>query len=147
MTTETTLKSKYFIQGPVQPESISASVSSHSRKKKLGAHTIFLGQVRNDVVEDTTIAAIEYSAYTEMADEVFYRIKEEAIEKFSLSCLHITHSLGEVKAGEISLMVFLSAPHRTKVFEALDWVVAGIKAHVPIWKKEVFENGGNRWIE
>ena len=119
-------KKKVFIKGPISPEFIADSIAKHSVKKDIGAHSIFLGQVRNEDKDGQKVAAIEYTCYEEMADAEFTKIREEAFSKFSLTCMHIYHSLGLVKAGEICLFVFVSAPHRKEVFEALEWIVENI---------------------
>lgn len=137
---EKTKKHTVFIEGPVSPAFITTSIENHSRKMTIGAHSIFLGQVRNDIVGEQTVAAIEYTAYPEMAEEKFHEIREDAFSNFQLICLHIHHSLGIVKAGEISLMVFTSAAHRKDAIAACQTIVERIKKEVPVWGKEIFEN-------
>ena len=91
---------KVFIEGAINPVFIAGSVAKHSSKTGIGAHTIFLGQVRDDVIDGKTVQAIEYSAYHEMAEKEFHEIREAAFAKYELTCLHIYHSLGKLKAGE-----------------------------------------------
>lgn len=136
---------KTFVQGPVSPEFIANSIAKHQSKTAIGAHNIFLGQIRADVIDGKTVSGIQYSAYEEMAENTFYEIREATFEKFSLSCMHIYHSLGLVKTGEISLFVFVSSPHRKEVFDALEYVVEEIKANVPIFGKEIFEDKTHQW--
>jgi molybdopterin synthase catalytic subunit len=57
------------------------------------------------------------------------------------------HSIGEVKCGEISVLVLVSFAHREKCFESLKFIVNEIKTKVPIWKKEIYDDGSYRWIE
>ena len=66
---------KVFVEGPIQPEFIADSIAKHSSKTDIGAHQIFLGQVRADVIEKKTVAAIDYTAYQEMAENVFHDIR------------------------------------------------------------------------
>lgn len=138
-------KSSVFVEGAITPEFVADSIRGHSRKTHIGAHDIFLGQVRADVIEDKTVQGIEYSAYTPMAEEAFHSIREDAFHTFNLSCLHIHHSVGFVPTGGISLFVFVSAPHRTDVFKATQWIVEAIKKLVPIWGKEVLSDGTYNW--
>ncbi|MBT8293054.1 MAG: molybdenum cofactor biosynthesis protein MoaE, partial [Eudoraea sp.] len=112
---------------------------------QIGAHDIFLGQVRADEIEGRKVEAIEYSAYEEMANLKFHEIREAAFKRFDLSCMHIYHSTGIVKAGEICLFVFVSSPHRKEVFEALHEVVEEIKKQVPVFGKELFEDDSYQW--
>ena len=134
-----------FIQGAISPEFIAQSIAKHQSKTNIGAHNIFLGQVRADVVDNKAVKAIEYSAYQEMANAKFHEIREAAFERFDLSCMHIYHSIGTVNAGEICLFVFVSSPRRKSVFEALEYIVEEIKAKVPVFGKEVFEDSTHQW--
>jgi molybdopterin synthase catalytic subunit len=61
-----------FVEGPIAPEFIAESITKHQLKHTIGAHNIFLGQVRADVIHDNTVVAIDYSAYTDMANEALY---------------------------------------------------------------------------
>ncbi|MEQ8471152.1 MAG: molybdenum cofactor biosynthesis protein MoaE [Marinoscillum sp.] len=136
---------KVFVDGPILPEKIATSIANHQSKTNIGAHSIFLGQVRADEVNGKTVAAIDYSAYEEMAEKAFYEIRESAFEKFDLTCMHIYHSLGKVKAGEICLFVFTSSGHRKAATEACSYLVEEIKAKVPVFGKEIFEDETHQW--
>ncbi|MEP0711483.1 MAG: molybdenum cofactor biosynthesis protein MoaE, partial [Algoriphagus sp.] len=94
---------KVFLEGAISPEFIADSIAKHQGKHSIGAHNIFLGQVRGDEVGEQKVVAIEYTAYEEMANEKLHEIREAAFEKFDLTCLHIYHSLGTVKVGEICI--------------------------------------------
>lgn len=134
-----------FVKGAISPEFIAQSIAKHQSKTQIGAHDIFLGQVRADIIEKKTVMAIEYTAYEEMANQKFHEIREAAFEKYNLSCMHIYHSLGKVNVGELCLFVFVSSPHRKGVFDALHDVVEEIKAQVPIFGKEIFEDDSYQW--
>ncbi len=138
---------KVIQQGAISPLFIADSIAKHSSKTNIGAHNIFLGQVRNDKIEGKEVSEIEYTAYEEMAEQEFHTIREEAFAKYDLTCMHIYHSIGIVKAGEISLFVFVSAAHRQQVFEACSYIVEQIKSRVPIWGKEIFADGTFFWKE
>ena len=136
---------KSFVKGPITAEFIGNSIAKHQTKTSIGAHNIFLGQVRADEIDGKTVAAIDYSAYEVMAEQNFHDIREAAFEKYDLTCLHIYHSLGNVKAGEICLFVFVSAPRRKVVYEALNYLVEEIKEKVAIFGKEIFEDETYTW--
>ncbi len=127
-----------FVQGAIEPSFIAESISKHKTKTNIGGHSIFLGQVRADETEENTVAAIEYTAYEEMALEKMYQIREAIFEKYSLVCMHVYHSLGKVAAGEICLFVFTSSKHRKLAIDACEKTVERIKAELPIWGKEIF---------
>ncbi|MBA6315990.1 molybdenum cofactor biosynthesis protein MoaE [Cellulophaga baltica] len=134
-----------FTQGAISSEFIAQAIAKHQSKTRIGAHNIFLGQVRADTIDEKVVAAIEYSAYEEMANKKFHEVREATFEKFDLTCMHIYHSLGAVKAGEICLFVFVSSPRRKVVFKALEYVVEKIKAEVPVFGKEIFEDESYQW--
>lgn len=134
-----------FIEGAISSEFIANSIAKHQSKTTIGAHNIFLGQVRADVIDGKTISAIEYTAYEDMANAKFHEIREATFDKFNLTCMHIYHSLGTVKSGEICLFVFVSSPRRKEVFKALEYVVEEIKAKVPVYGKELFEDKTHQW--
>ena len=136
---------KVFIEGAINPSFIADAIAKHSTKKDIGAHSIFLGQVRNDVINDKEVKAIDYTAYNEMAEEKFHEIRETAFEKYSLTCMHIYHSLGRVNSGEISLFVFTSSKHRKDAIEACTYIVNRIKEEAPVWGKEIFEDESYIW--
>jgi len=138
-------KKTSFVKGAITAEFIGNSIAKHQSKTTIGAHNIFLGQVRADEIDGKQVVAIEYSAYEEMAEQSFYDIREEAFAKYDLTCMHIYHSLGLVKAGEICLFVFVSAPRRKVVFEAIEFLVEEIKAKVPVFGKELFEDETYTW--
>jgi molybdopterin synthase catalytic subunit len=136
---------KVFVEGPISAEKIGASIASHQSKTNIGAHSIFLGQVRADEIDGKPVVAIDYSAYEEMAEKEFHQIRESAFDKFDLTCAHIYHSLGKVKAGEICLFVFTSSAHRKAAIEACTYLVEEIKAKVPVFGKELFEDATHQW--
>jgi molybdopterin synthase catalytic subunit len=134
-----------FKEGAISSEFIADSIAKHRLKTSIGAHNIFLGQVRADEIDGKAVSAIEYTAYEDMANAKFHEIREATFEKFDLNCMHIYHSLGLVKAGEICLFVFVSSPKRKVVFKALEYVIEEIKANVPVFGKEVFEDSSHQW--
>ena len=134
-----------FKEGAISSDFIGTSIAKHQSKTTIGAHNIFLGQVRADVIDNKTVAAIEYTAYEDMANEKFEAIREATFKKFDLTCMHIYHSLGTVKAGEICLFVFASSPRRKIVFKAIEYIVEEIKANVPVFGKEIFEDDTHQW--
>lgn len=136
---------KAFREGPVTPEMIAKSIAAHQSKTGIGAHSIFLGQVRADKINGMEVQGIEYSTYSEMAENKFHEIREAAFEKFNLNCMHIYHSLGYVATGEISLFVFTSSPHRNDCTMATRHIVEEIKNRVPIFGKEILDDQSHKW--
>ena len=132
---------KVFVEGPISAQFIAESIAKHATKKDIGAHSIFLGQVREDAHGESAVASIEYECYEAMAMQKFHDIREETFAKYPLTCMHIYHSLGAVNAGEISLFVFTSSAHRRAAIDACNEIVERVKNEVPIWGTEVRQNG------
>lgn len=142
-----------FVEGPIDPAFIATSIAKHATRTDIGAHEIFLGQVRADAIAGandhppaTAVVAIEYTAYRDMALERMTAIREEAFAKWpSTTCLHVHHSLGTIQAGELCFMVFASAPHRAAAREAVAWVVDRIKSELPIFGRELMTDSTHSW--
>jgi molybdopterin converting factor subunit 1 len=86
-----------------------------------------------------------YEAYDAMALTEMQRLGSEAHEKFDIAHLGIVHRTGRLEIGETSVVIAASAPHRQAAFQACEWAIKELKRTVPIWKKEVFENG-EAWV-
>jgi len=139
---------EYLVEGPIPESYIRLESAGRPRLTPAGAHAIFLGQVRDDLVDGKTVTGIEYSAYADMIAPVVEAIREELFNEFSdLMRVDILHSTGLVKCGEISLLVGVSSGHRKQSFAALEKCVDLIKEKLPVWKKELFTDGSSRWIQ
>jgi molybdopterin synthase catalytic subunit len=80
-----------------------------------------------------------------MAEEKIQTIRDEAFSRFNLTCMHIYHSTGMVKAGEVCLFIFTSSAHREDCMKATDFLVEKIKKEVPIFGREIFEDDSHVW--
>lgn len=139
-------KRDIFVEGAIAPAFISESIAKHATRTDIGAHEIFLGQVRADIVDGNPVSGIEYTAYRDMANEQMTSIREEAFAKWpTMTCMHVHHSLGTINAGELCFMVFASAPHRQQAREAVAFVTDEVKKRLPIFGKEIFAEGGHTW--
>lgn len=136
-----------FIRGAIHPDYIAKSIAHHQSRTMIGGHSIFLGQVRADEIDGKVVSMIEYTAYEEIALHQMHNIREDMFEKYSLTCMHVHHSLGPVRAGEICLFVFTSAPHRKAAIDACEETVERLKAELPVWGKEIFNDETYNWKE
>jgi molybdopterin synthase catalytic subunit len=136
-----------FVQGAISSAFIAESIQKHSSNTDIGAHNIFLGQVRKDILGGKEVAAIEYSSYEPMAAVKMEEIREAIFAKYELTCMHVYHSLGTVHTGEICLFVFTSSKHRKIAFDACEETVERIKKELPVWGKEIFAGGDYQWKE
>ena len=89
---------------------------------------------------------LDYEAYAPMAVRELERLGREAHERFGIAHVGIVHRTGRLEIGETSVVIAVSAPHRRAAFEACEWAIRELKRTVPIWKKEVFEDG-EVWVE
>jgi molybdopterin synthase catalytic subunit len=134
-----------FVEGPIAPEFIAQLIAKHNTQLDAGAHSIFLGQVRADVIDGKTVRAIEYTAYPEMALETYYHIREAIFAKYPLNCLHVHQSLGTIAAGEICLLVMTTSQHRAAAVAACSEMVELVKKELQVWGKEIFEDDTHQW--
>ncbi len=134
-----------FYQGPIPASFIAESIQKHSTQTAIGCHSIFLGQIRADEIDGKIIAAIEYTAYEQMALEKMHLLREAIFAEYPLTCMHVFHSLGRVAAGEICFFVFTSSAHRKAAISACEKTVERIKTELPIWGKELFEDETYQW--
>lgn len=134
-----------FVQGAIAPSFIAGSIQKHQSQTGIGGHSIFLGQVRADMVAGKKITAIEYTSYEAMALDKMHEIREDIFAKYALTCMHVYHSLGVVAAGEICLFVFTSSAHRRAAIDACNETVERIKTELPVWGKEIFEDASHQW--
>jgi Molybdopterin converting factor, large subunit len=136
-----------FVQGAIASSFIADSIQKHQTQTEIGGHSIFLGQVRADLINGKKVLAIEYTAYEDLAMEKMHSIRENIFAKYNLVCMHVYHSLGVVAAGEISLFVFTSSAHRKDAIEACNETVEKIKSELPVWGKELFDDESYQWKE
>lgn len=138
----------YLIKGPVTKEIIALVIESIGERNDTGGHSIFLGQVRADEIDGKCVRAIEYSAYDAMVKKEADKIKELILSEFSdAKIVEIVHSIGIVYAGEVSLMVVVSAGHRHHATRACTKTVELVKERLPLWKKEIFNDDSHSWKE
>jgi molybdopterin synthase catalytic subunit len=102
-----------------------------------GALVDFLGVVRK-LEHDREIEGIEYESHLKMAEHQLRLIAEGASKKFQLKQVVVHHRIGFVPAGQASLFLRVSAPHRAAAFEGSKWIVDELKQRVPIWKRPAF---------
>jgi molybdopterin synthase catalytic subunit len=86
-----------------------------------------------------------YEAYDAMAMSELHRLGVEAHNRFDIAHIGIVHRTGRLEIGETSVAISVSAPHRKAAFEACEWAIRELKRTVPIWKKEVYDDG-EEWI-
>lgn len=105
-----------------------------------GGIDVFIGTVRN-ATKGNTVIRLEFEAYERMALKEMQKLANEATEKWSVNNIVIHHRVGALEVGDIPVIICVSAAHRDAAFDACRYIIDTLKQTVPIWKKEIFENG------
>ena len=111
-----------------------------AKREDSGAIVTFLGTVRDDGIQ-----MMEVEAFTEAAAAELELIRSEAMERFGLKSVQVTHRTGRLAVGESIVAIVCSAPHRGAAFEGCRYIIDELKKRDTIWKKEIEENG-ERWV-
>ncbi len=114
------------------------------RDENGGGEAIFIGRVRRNN-GGHVIRHLFYDCHVPMAENEIEKIVEEAKAKWPLRKVHVEHRVGKLEVGEIAVIVAVSAEHRKEAIEACRFGIDEVKHRVPIWKKEVSENG-EEWV-
>jgi molybdopterin synthase catalytic subunit len=111
-----------------------------------GAIALMSGMVR-DNTKGRAVDYLDYQAYEPMALAVFSQIAAAARQNFpEVSRLVIHHRLGQLKVGEVSVLIAVGAPHRQAAFSACAFLIDQLKQNAPIWKKEYWQDGKSSWV-
>jgi len=105
-----------------------------------GGIDVFIGTVR-EVTNGKTVVRLEFEAYEKMAMNEMKKIAEEVLQNWPVHKIVIHHRTGILYIGEIPVVIAVSAAHRDAAFEACRYTIDTLKKTVPIWKKEIFEDG------
>ncbi|OAS86616.1 MULTISPECIES: molybdenum cofactor biosynthesis protein MoaE [Metabacillus] len=129
-----------IVKDPISIEKITNKVI----RNEAGAITTFVGTVREFTYGKRTIS-LEYQAYEKMAVKMLEQIGKEINDKWNGAKVAISHRIGKLEISEIAVVIAVSTPHRKDAYEANEYAIERIKQIVPIWKKEVWEDGES-WI-
>jgi molybdopterin synthase catalytic subunit len=111
-----------------------------------GAVVTFDGVVR-DNTKGRRVASLQYEAYEPMAVKEMRRIGVEIRDRWpDVERVGIIHRFGPLQISESSVVIVVTSPHRRVAFEACRYAIDRLKQTVPIWKKEIFEDG-EEWVE
>lgn len=134
--------SEYLSREPISVDALIAQAAA----RDCGGTCLFLGTVRNGP-EEAGVAAIEYTAYDDMAETELNRIVADARERWPGARIALRHRLGHVAVGEPSIAIVAAAPHRAQAFEACRYVIEEVKRCLPVWKKELRADGTDVWVD
>ncbi len=126
----------------IDPVSFIATIASVEH----GAISLFLGTVR-DTNDGRAVTAIDYSAYTSMAESELEQIAAEAQDRFGVSALIVEHRIGLLSLGDVSVAIAAAHAHRAPALDCTRYVIEEIKRRVPIWKMEHYVDGTREWVD
>jgi molybdopterin synthase catalytic subunit len=109
-----------------------------------GALNVFIGTVRSKT-SGKNVVRLDYEAYEPMSKKEIKKIVESATKRWSIKNWAVSHRVGTLVVGEVAVVVAISTAHRKESFEACQFIIDSLKQTVPIWKKEIFEDG-EEWV-
>lgn len=112
--------------------------------EECGGLAVFIGTVRNKT-EGRRVSWLEYECYESMALKEMTKIAEKAVELWKVKNIVIHHRIGHLGVGDTAVIIAISAPHREAAFDGCRFAIDTLKKTVPIWKKEIFDNG-EQWV-
>lgn len=130
---------------PIDVAQIRAFVGGDPR---FGGIVTFEGATRGEC-DDThgELLRLNYEAHESMALKQLEKLCVLCLERWGAGKVAVVHRIGSVPVGEVSVMIAVALGHRKEAFEACRWLIDTLKQEVPIWKKDVFEDGFIRWVE
>ncbi len=121
---------------PLQPD----DCINFAASPEAGGSTVFIGTVRN-ATKGKKVVRLEFEAYEPMAIKELKKIAETVVDRWQVINISIHHRAGILDIGEIAVIIAVTTPHRKAAFEACEYTIDTLKQTVPIWKKEIFEDG------
>ena len=109
-----------------------------------GADVLFCGVVR-DHDHGRTVTELEYSAYPTAA-EVLAEVADEIAAEDAVLAIAVSHRTGPLRIGDVALVAAVTAAHRDQAFDSCRRLVDEAKARLPIWKRQVFDDGTDEWV-
>jgi molybdopterin synthase catalytic subunit len=109
-----------------------------------GGIALFAGAVR-DSDHDRGVSGLSYSAHPSAADEL-RRVAEVIARKYPVTGIAAVHRVGDLAIGDLAVVLAVSCPHRAEAFDACRDLIDILKASVPIWKHQRFDDGTAEWV-
>jgi len=125
-----------LLDQPLEPQ----QCIDHVSHPAAGGIDVFIGTVR-DNTKGKAVVRLDFEAYGKMAISEMRKIAEQMAERWPTHRISIHHRVGSLQIGDIAVIIAVSTPHRKAAFEACQYAIDTLKDTVPIWKKEIFEDG------
>ena len=126
----------HLSEQPLKADLVTKLVSDPAQ----GGLVLFTGIVR-DHTQGKKVLHLEYEAYEPMALSEMEKIRQDVLSQWPNARISIHHRIGTLQIGEAAVIIAVSTPHRAQAFEACRFAIDNLKQQVPIWKKEIFEDG------
>ena len=110
-----------------------------------GAFVCFEGRVRNHN-NATSVDRLTYYGYEDLAINQGRAIIEEAKKRFAITHAIAIHRIGALEIGDVAVWVGVVSAHRYPAFDACRWILDTIKADIPVWKQEYYEDDSSKWL-
>jgi len=134
-----------LVDGPIDSARVRSFVWGDP---SLGGIVCFEGVTRGETdLAHGKLAHLQYEAHATMAERQMQALAHQALSKFGAGRVAIVHRIGTVAPAETSVAIAVACTHRAEAFETCRWIIDTLKKDVPIWKKDVFEDGFVRWVE
>jgi molybdopterin synthase catalytic subunit len=134
-----------IVDGPIDASKVRGFITG---EPTLGGIVIFEGVTRAQRdPEHGALVRLDYEAHPTMARRQLELLAEQVIRQFGAGRAAIVHRVGGVAVAETSVLIGVACGHRAEAFDACRWIIDTLKKDVPIWKKDVFEDGFVRWVE
>lgn len=115
------------------------------QRPNCGGTVLFVGTVR-DLTGDQVTVALEYEAYSSMAESIMAEIEKDVRNKWNIGDIAMVHRLGRLEICDVAVAVAVSTPHRADAFAACQYAIDQVKKLVPIWKREHAPDGKSEWV-
>ncbi len=127
-------------ESPLSVDEVHAAVTDPAA----GGIALFVGTVR-DHDQGSGVVSLSYSAHPSAAAEL-RRVAEKVAASYSVRALAAVHRVGDLKVGDLAVVVAVACDHRGEAFEACRHLIDELKATVPIWKHQRFAGGASEWV-
>ncbi|RHA37112.1 molybdenum cofactor biosynthesis protein MoaE [Cellulomonas rhizosphaerae] len=118
----------------------------HVSSPVAGAVATFAGLVRDhDPSVEGRVVALEYSAHPD-ADRVLRSIAEAVVAENEILGVAVSHRIGHLEVGQAAIVAAVASAHRAAAFDACRRLVETVKAELPVWKREILEDGSHVWV-
>jgi len=115
------------------------------QRPNCGGTVLFVGTVR-DLTGDQVTVALEYEAYSSMAESMMAEIEKDVRTKWNIGDIAMVHRLGRLEISDVAVAIAISTPHRADAFAACQYAMDQVKKLVPIWKREHAPDGKSEWV-